>query len=170
MSEVEIDEEFLVNNYCNMTVVALAKHFGVSRSTIQRRARKYGLEKEETYIPINKETISMLSGELSKYGVTTKGRVVNIETNKVLKPKLNHNGYPMVTMQVNGKRYERLIHRLVGELYIDNPENKPHINHIDGKKENYNVDNLEWCTPQENAKHASETGLLAIGSFLEQIR
>lgn len=51
------------------------------------------------------------------------------------------------------------IHRLVAETYISNPENKEHVNHIDGNRHNNAVQNLEWCTRSENVNHAYLTGL-----------
>ena len=41
-------------------------------------------------------------------------------------------------------------HRLVAQTFIDNPNSLPVVNHIDGNRLNNNVDNLEWCTQQEN--------------------
>jgi hypothetical protein len=78
---------------------------------------------------------------------------------KQLKVNRDTNGYLMVWLQIDGKNTGKLIHRLVGEIFLPNPENKPQINHIDGNKTNNHISNLEWCDRSHNIKHAYQIGL-----------
>lgn len=55
------------------------------------------------------------------------------------------------------------IHRLVATHFIDNPNNLPETNHIDGNKLNNHVGNLEWVTRSQNIQHMFDTGLSASG-------
>lgn len=73
-----------------------------------------------------------------------------MELSKTYRP----DGYCMIFLYLNGKRKNKLIHRLVAEAFIPNKEYKKEVNHIDGNKQNNSVNNLEWVTPSENAKHA----------------
>lgn len=68
-------------------------------------------------------------------------------------------GYPSVQVRKNGKHSSVYLHRALAKLFIPNPEGKPCINHIDGNKANFDLSNLEWCTHQENMRHAFATGL-----------
>ena len=78
---------------------------------------------------------------------------------KILIPGKTVGGYLFVFLSVNGKAKNRMIHRLVAETFIPNPNGLPEVNHIDGNKENNRVDNLEWCTRRDNLKHAVDNGL-----------
>ncbi len=64
------------------------------------------------------------------------------------------NGYLKVNIWKNGKAKLTLVHRLVSECFIPNPQNKPQVNHLDGNRSNNHVDNLEWATASENQKHS----------------
>ncbi|MFP7199698.1 NUMOD4 motif-containing HNH endonuclease [Lysinibacillus halotolerans] len=60
----------------------------------------------------------------------------------------------------SGENKIYLVHRLVAEAFIPNPDALPQVNHIDGNPSNNNVDNLEWVTCKENAIHAYQNGLM----------
>lgn len=60
---------------------------------------------------------------------------------------------------VDGRYIKRSIHRLLMQTFVPNPDNKAHVNHIDGDKSNNEMSNLEWATPKENATHAYSIGL-----------
>ena len=75
---------------------------------------------------------------------------------------INSNGYYRVGLNLDGKNKMHLLHRLVAQLFIPNPENKPYVNHIDGNKLNCRADNLEWCTRSENEIHAWRIGLKTV--------
>ena len=72
------------------------------------------------------------------------GRILNISRNK----KTNYN---MVFLRKDGVTYPKLVHRLVAEAFIPNPDNKPNVDHIDTDPNNNCVDNLRWVTQHENA-------------------
>lgn len=84
---------------------------------------------------------------------------VNHRKGQLLKPTLKFNGYLQVGLRKHNKRKYFSIHRLVAIHFIDNPENKKQINHIDCNKQNNTINNLEWVTPKENQFHAKENGL-----------
>jgi hypothetical protein len=72
----------------------------------------------------------------------------------------NHNmGYKTVVLSFKSRYQTMLVHRLVAESFITNPESKPFINHKDGNKHNNHVENLEWVTRRENEDHAMQNGL-----------
>jgi hypothetical protein len=93
--------------------------------------------------------------EFENYEVSNLGRVRNIKTRRILKT-CNHGGYVIVGLSSKCKRKTFPVHRLVAKAFIPNPENKPHVNHIDKNTLNNNVNNLEWNTALENNIHKCE--------------
>lgn len=98
------------------------------------------------------------------YEIDIMGNVYSIVHNahrrkRMLKQYPNENGYMKVNLyDETGKCKKKYIHRLVAEAFIDNPENKKVVNHIDCNPKNNNVNNLEWCTQSENILYASKLG------------
>lgn len=76
----------------------------------------------------------------------------------ILVPVNRGDGYYVVSL-CNGSSRSRIIHRLVAQAFIPNPENKPQVNHKDGDKSNNSLDNLEWVTVSENILHSFRIGI-----------
>ena len=73
---------------------------------------------------------------------------------QMMKCRVVSNGYRHVKLTKDGRRCEPLVHRLVAEAFLPNPQNLPQVNHKDGDKSNDIVSNLEWCTHSDNQLHS----------------
>jgi hypothetical protein len=104
--------------------------------------------------------------QVSTFGnVRTKDRIVKQRENtvmpiwsRILKFGIHYRDYRTVYL-CNISKQKYFVHRLVAITFIYNPENKREVNHLNGKKYENHLSNLEWCTPSENAKHAFKNGL-----------
>lgn len=83
-----------------------------------------------------------------KYSVSNAGDVRNDKTGRILKPHISTSGYYQIMM--GRKTIPQYVHRLVAIAFIDNPENKCEVDHIDGNKLNNTLLNLRWVTKSEN--------------------
>ena len=84
------------------------------------------------------------------YFISNFGNIKNSKTNRILKPSTHRQGYKRIGLFINGKQKMFLIHRLVGLAFLENPDNKAMIDHIDNNPGNNNVKNLRWATNQDN--------------------
>ena len=106
---------------------------------------------EEIFMPIE---------NYPNYAVSNKGNVMNISNKKIINNWSDFSqGYVSTSLSKDGKKKTFKTHRLVALAFIDNPEKKPYVNHIDGNKSNNEITNLEWVTAQENTLHAQENNL-----------
>ena len=99
-----------------------------------------------------------IKGYEGLYEVSSFGNVRKIANNKTCKQKsiskrADVGGYYQVGLYRNGIRKFYRVNRLVAIAFIENPHNKPEVNHKDGNRTNNKVANLEWCTRSENAAH-----------------
>ena len=97
------------------------------------------------------------------FEINVNGEIKSLARNgtpeKILKSSIGTRGYPRVSFRVFGKQYTKNVHRLLAENFIENQDNLPCVNHIDGNKLNNSIENLEWCSYSHNVKHAYDNGL-----------
>lgn len=93
------------------------------------------------------------------YQVSNEGRVKSLKFGKerILKSWKVENGYLIVRLYKDGKRVWKLVHRLVAEAFIPNPQNLPEVNHKDENKSSNIVENLEWCDRSYNINYGTRT-------------
>lgn len=97
------------------------------------------------------------------YQVSNLGRVKRIlfvnniiikQKEVIIKQNINKRNRCIAHLYKNNKRKAISVHRLVANAFIENPNNLPQVNHIDGNPKNNKVSNLEWCSASYNCKHA----------------
>lgn len=96
-------------------------------------------------------------GNVKRLGRTTKAGNYVLEKDKAI--ATHHTGYRYIVINFEGKQKFLLVHRLVAEAFLPNPNNLPEVNHKDLNKGNNCINNLEWCSRQENVDHAVAKGV-----------
>lgn len=127
------------------------------------RLKMKGLYKFEKWRDLSNFENGKYSG---LYKVSTFGRVYNIKRGKVLKPWVNNHGYLQVGLCKNGERQQVTVHRLVATEFIPNLNNKPCIDHLDRNPKNNKVNNLRWCTQQENMNNELTLANMTNGRYI----
>ena len=106
-----------------------------------------------------------IKGYEGLYEVSDQGRVRSIKFGKerILKPGRNTCCYLQVNLCKNGeKKKNLLVHRLVAQTFIPNPDNLPEVNHKDEDKDNNSVQNLEWCDRKYNINYGNRNQMVSI--------
>jgi hypothetical protein len=75
-----------------------------------------------------------------------------------LNPRDNGKGYLRIKLTINNKSKRVMLHRIIAEAFIENQNNYPVINHINGNRQDNRIENLEWCTQSQNCLHAVKMG------------
>uniref|UniRef100_A0A6C0IR59 HNH nuclease domain-containing protein n=1 Tax=viral metagenome TaxID=1070528 RepID=A0A6C0IR59_9ZZZZ len=115
------------------------------------------IKKEQQHLDDEEWRNVKINGQVyANYFVSSLGRFKNSKGIIMENYKPHHSGY--IFLRVNIQKYA--LHRIVAMTFIDNPENKPAVNHIDGNKTNNAVSNLEWCTIKENNEHNHKSGFI----------
>lgn len=96
----------------------------------------------------------------TNYSISESGEIRNDTRGKPVKSTKRRDGYRDVTLRVDKKRVRVMVHRLVAMTYLDNPSDKPQVNHKDNVRDNNHYTNLEWVTASENIRHAANQGRL----------
>ena len=124
---------------------------------------------------MNREKWKDIEGYEGFYRISNIGRVMRVEKEtmqwnhqlqkeipiiypkRYLKFDQIKGGYNRVTLSLDNKQKRFIVHRLVAKHFVENPENKPHVHHINNMSCDNRADNLMWVTPQENEyfKHKS---------------
>lgn len=91
--------------------------------------------------------------------VSGKGNGTRFQKGQVLKQFVSVNGYMRVSIRIDGKPTKKLVHRLVAQTFLPNPDNLPMVNHRDCNRKNNNVENLEFCDNSYNQKYRNRFGI-----------
>jgi hypothetical protein len=108
------------------------------------------------------KTLIDIKGYEGLYAVTPDGRVWSYRSNRWLTPRKDNVGYYSVCLCRDGDEKNTLVHRLVAQAFIPNPNDYPCINHINEDKGDNRAENLEWCTHSYNNAYNGKAKRVAL--------
>lgn len=126
------------------------------------------MNKKDIKNKIENETWKPVIG-FKTYEVSDQGRLRNINTGRVFTGTKDAFGYKHVRLVNDGQYFLKKVHRLVAEAFIENPESKPIVDHINNDKTDNRVENLRWCTYSENCRNYIESDKYVPGCKVKKI-
>lgn len=97
-----------------------------------------------------------------EYAITSCGKIYSYKTNKFLAKTIDKDGYERITLVKNGISHNFMVHRLVAQAYIPNPQNLSDVNHIDKIRNHNYISNLEWLSHEDNLKYSNWGGAVNV--------
>jgi hypothetical protein len=119
--------------------------YSVLRNKIDRKNNEILYEMEEWRDIVGYEKLYQVSSHGNVRSLpkrTSKGRI--------LKPSITHNGYYRICLSKDNTKKNRFVHCLVADAFLQNPDNKPQIDHINRNKLDNTISNLRWANASEN--------------------
>lgn len=97
--------------------------------------------------------------DFPNYYITDDGKVISkkFKEPRIMKTWFQKSGYENIKLCKENKTYHFLIHRLVAEAFIPNPDNLPEVNHKNKNRNDNRVENLEWCSRKDNVYDSYST-------------
>lgn len=111
--------------------------------------------------------------EFTNFEMNQQGVLRNTKTTRIIEGAKNNRGYIQFCLRHDGMKSNAMKHILLADLWVWNPDNKPLVDHKDRDKLNNSIENLRWCTPDENCRNRSissrnTTGELNISKCLRR--
>lgn len=130
-------------------------------TTVSKLAKLVYIQFES--LPLPKGFSSVRINTRIPYAVNREGVVISVKTRRILSTSVTSKGYvacPILKWNSTGKPTKNyLLHRIVALTFLNNPDNLPQVNHINGNKLDNTLTNLEWCDNEYNMEHSITTGL-----------
>jgi hypothetical protein len=110
------------------------------------------------------DNFEYIKGYENLYKINRNGEIYSCWYKKIMKHLKTDDGYYYINLKKEGIRKKGYIHRLLALQYIENPDNKPEVDHIDRNKNNHSLENLRWVTKLENMQNRDDV----IANFTEE--